>query len=131
MLCPSPRFGKQQTSLRCVVAGIASERRDSHTELLTARAQFQALEAGGDVEADLALHAERLQRDRIVGAADQHIAAEADTDRGAALRTGVGAGEVARSEPVYRREHTPGECRFLGDAEVEADLANGRDVTVV
>ena len=36
---------------------------------LAARAKFQALEAGGDVEADLTLHAERLERDRIVGAA--------------------------------------------------------------
>src|SRR6478735_9690300 len=37
--------------------------------LLASRPEFQALESGGDVDADLALQAERLQRDRIVGAA--------------------------------------------------------------
>ena len=60
-----------------------------------ARAKFQALQPGRDVEADLALHAERLQRDRIVGAADQHVAADADANRRAALRAGVIAGEIA------------------------------------
>src|SRR5882724_3157266 len=39
---------------------------------LPARPQFQALKPGGDVEADLALNAERLQRDRIVGTANQN-----------------------------------------------------------
>jgi hypothetical protein len=33
---------------------------------LAARTQFQAFKTGGDGDADLALHAERLQRDGIV-----------------------------------------------------------------
>src|SRR6476646_566197 len=92
-------------------------------------AKFQALQAGRDVEADLALHAERLERDRIVGAADQHVAAETDTARGAALRTGVVAGEVARAEPVHRREHAPRQSRLLCDADIQTDLADRRNVT--
>src|ERR1041385_8185409 len=84
---------------------------------LTARTQFQALESGGDGNADLALHAERLQRDRIVGAADQYVAADADAERRAALRAGVVAGQIAQPQSVHRREHAPGQRRFLGDAE--------------
>src|SRR4051812_1562938 len=107
------------------------EERFGWRRVSTSRAEFQALEAGGDVEADLALHAERLERDRIVGAADQHVAAETDTDRGAALRTGVVAGEVARAEPVHRREHAPRQSRLLCDADIQTDLADRRNVTVV
>src|SRR4051794_880630 len=50
-----------------------------------ARPQFQALEPRGNADADLALHAERLQCDRIIGAADQHVAADADAKRRTAL----------------------------------------------
>ena len=52
--------------------------------LLTSRPEFQALKSGCDVDADLALQAERLQRDGIVGAADQRVAAGADAERGRA-----------------------------------------------
>src|SRR3954469_10681865 len=83
---------------------------------LPARPEFQAFQSGSNADADLALHAERLQRDRIGGAADQHIAADADAERGAALRADIIAGEVARTEPCYRREHTPRQCGFRGDA---------------
>ena len=95
------------------------------------RPKFQAFQPGGDAEADLALQAERLQRDRIVGAADQHVAADADADRRAALRAGVIAGEIAGPEPRHRRVHAPGQRRFLGDAEIDADLADGRDIAVL
>src|SRR5262245_1217547 len=98
---------------------------------LTARTQFQALKARGDGDADLALHAQRLQRDRIVGAADQHIAADADAERRTALGAGIIAGEIAGPEPVHRREYAPGQRRFLGDAEVDAHFADGGDIEVV
>src|SRR5438477_365268 len=57
---------------------------------LPARPQFQAFKPSGHVQADLALNAQRLQRDRIVRTADQHITAQADPDRCAALRAGGG-----------------------------------------
>src|SRR3954452_4431973 len=98
MLCPSARFGKRQTSLRCVVAERAggaarpTQFQIVNGRILTTGPEFQALEAGRDVEADLALQAERLERDRIVGAADQHVAADTDAERRAALRARVIAG---------------------------------------
>src|SRR5688572_25849258 len=52
---------------------------------LPPRPQFQAFQSGSNADADLALHAQGLQRDRIGGAADQHVAADADAERGAAL----------------------------------------------
>src|SRR5437899_10164889 len=70
---------RMQCSVRCAALPPAKG-------ALTTGAQFQALQPGGNGDADLALHAERLQRERIVGAADQHIAADAGADRGAALR---------------------------------------------
>src|ERR1700752_5367066 len=97
---------------------------------LTARAQFQAFQTRGDGNADLALHAERLQRDRIVGATDQHIAADADADRCATLCASVIAGEIAGPKPGDRGIDAPGKRRLLGDAKVNADLADGRNVTV-
>src|ERR1700738_2497544 len=61
---------------------------------LPSRPKFQAFQPGRNAEADLALQAERLQRDRIVRAADQRVAAGTDADRRTALRAGVIAGEI-------------------------------------
>ena len=58
------------------------------------------------------------------------VAADADAERRAALRAGIIAGEIAGPEPRHRRIHAPGQRRFLGDAEIETDLADGRDVAV-
>jgi len=76
-------------------------------EKLPTRPQFQACQPGRDVDADLALHAERLQRDGIVGAADQNVAADTDTERGAALGTGISDGEIARRQLRDGCENTP------------------------
>src|SRR5215470_4289030 len=98
---------------------------------LTARTQFQALQTRGDGDTNLALHAERLQRDRIVGAADQHITANPDAECRAALGAGIIAGEIAGPEPVHWREHAPGQRGLLRDAEVEAHFTDGGDIEVV
>src|SRR5947207_2392316 len=97
---------------------------------LPSRAKFQALKPGGHAQADLALNAERLQRDRIVRTADQHVAAQADADRRAALRAGVGARQIARPEPRDRRIDAPCQRGLLGDAKIQADLADSRDIAV-
>ncbi|MHC2402946.1 hypothetical protein ACVMGC_007490 [Bradyrhizobium barranii subsp. barranii] len=109
----------------------AGPTRSAHAKLSTTRTEFQTLEAGGDVEADLALHAERLERDRIVGATDQCVATDTDADRGAALRAGIIAREITGAEPIDRREHAPGKRGLLGDADVEAHFADGRDVAIL
>src|SRR6266700_8326790 len=127
------RFGKPEKR-RCGASQRAHQilpRMQRNGEKLPPRSKFQAFQAGRDAEADLALDAERLQRDRIRRAADQHVAADPDADRRAALRAGVIAREIAGPEPRHRRVHAPGQRRFLGDAEIEADLADGRDITVL
>src|ERR1700731_1309867 len=112
--------------------GRIAPRNDSENRLdLPSRPKFQTFQPGGDAQPGLALHAERLQRDRIVRAAYQHVAAEPDADRRAALGAGVIAREIAGAEPRHRRVHAPGERRFLGDTEIEADLADGRDIAVL
>src|SRR4249920_2783402 len=73
MLRPSRDFGKREN--------VAALHRDASRETVLSRAsrsdgklpsrpEFQAFQSGGDAEADLALHAQRLQRDRIRRAAD-------------------------------------------------------------
>src|SRR5579864_3862053 len=57
----------------------------THDCWLPARTQFQAFQTGRDAQADLALQAERLKCDRVVGATDQDVAAGADADGRAAL----------------------------------------------
>src|SRR5882724_894467 len=135
MLRPSRCFGKRETWLRCIVTDFTSRPPvaggETAEQKSTSRPQFQAFQSGSDADADLALHAQRLQRDRIVGSANQHIAADTDAERRTTLCAGVGAGEVARPEPRHRREHAPGQRGFLGDAEIETDLADGGDVAIV
>src|SRR5438067_3889840 len=121
MLRLSRDFGKREMLLRCIVADGAiaccrSGKRQGSNSLcagnemillamtqskrdrLSPRPQFQALQPGRDADADLALHAERLQRDRVVRAADQRVAADADAEGRAALRADVITRKIARPQ---------------------------------
>src|ERR1700742_45734 len=107
MLFLPQRFGKEEN--RCGASTIESFRRPAgggggpaNWLKLSSGTQFQTFESGGDAQPNLALQAERLQRDRVVGATDQHVATGADADRRTALRAGVIAGDIARSEPPRR-----------------------------
>src|ERR1700724_573194 len=40
------------------------------------------------------------------------------------------AGEIAGPKPSRWREDAPGERRFLGDAEIDTDLADGCDIAI-
>src|SRR5262245_4497510 len=71
------------------------------------RAQLQSGDAGGDVEALLRLHAERLEDDVLVGAADERVGADAETHGGLGADAAVGAVERARWQAGGRREHGP------------------------
>src|ERR1700733_8553221 len=99
--------------------------------LSAARPKFQAFQPGCDAEADLALHTQRLQRDRVVGTADQRVTADPDANRSTTLCAGVIAGEIAGPEPGDRGVDAPRQRRFLGDADIDADLADGRNVTIL
>jgi hypothetical protein len=59
------------------------------------RLQFEAGDAGGDVQPGLALHAERLQRVGIGRTAHQEVAAAADADRCIGADAAIAAGEFA------------------------------------
>jgi hypothetical protein len=62
--------------------------------------------AGRDIEAGVPLDAERLQRNRSIGAADQHIGTGADPDRSAS----GGADVIPRQSPrceIGARANTP------------------------
>src|ERR1700759_3662649 len=97
-------------------------RRWQRSAALSSRPQLQAFQSGRDTEADLTLHADRLQRDRIVRAAEQHVTADPDAERRTAVRAGVVARKIARAKPRCRRIHRPSQRRLLGDAEVDTDL---------
>ena len=58
-------------------------------------AQTQFSDPHGEIESDRAVHRDRLQRDRAVGAADQNIGAEAGGDCHLAGRAEIVAGEKA------------------------------------
>src|SRR3954451_14106906 len=92
------------------------------------RLQFEAGDAGGDVQAGLALHAERLQRVGVGGTADKEIAAAADADRCVGADAAIAAGEFAATEPGVRCIDGPGQLGLRGDAEVETDALHLCDV---
>src|SRR5579871_259545 len=97
----------------------------------TSGTQFQLFEAGRDIQADLSLHAQRLQRDGVVGTAVEPVGADPDTCRRTALRAAVTAGEVTGPKPSDRSEHPPCQRGLFGDAEIDTDLLDARNVEVV
>jgi len=90
--------------------------------------QLDAGDAGRDVQPGLALHADRLQRVSIRGAADQEIAAAADADRCIGADATIGARKFTISEAVVRCIDGPGELGLRGDTEIEANPAHGGDI---
>ena len=97
----------------------------------TVRRASSCGDAGGDVEADLALDAERLEGEGAVGAADQDVGAEAETDRGFRRDAAVGAGERADREALDARRSTAQTITVrAGDADVEAELADAAGVVL-
>src|SRR5689334_21896821 len=82
--------------------------------------QAESGNAGGDIEAFLALDAEGLQRDRLLEAPDQHIGAEADADRGFRRRPAIAALECAAVR-LAAGEHRPGHIALAGEAYIDAE----------
>ena len=92
------------------------------------RRQFEVGNSRRDIEPGLALHANRLQRVGIRRTADQKIAAEADAHGRIGADPAVITGEIAAPNPIGRRVHRPGKAGQLGDAKIQAETMNGRDV---
>src|SRR5438105_2816733 len=83
-------------------------------------AQAHRCDPGCDVETAVAFEADRLQRNRAVGAADQHIGAGADPDRSASARADIIARQHSRREATARREDTPNQHAALRIADIDA-----------
>jgi len=85
--------------------------------------QTEAGYARRDIEALLALDAERLQRNRLLEAADKHIGAKAHTDRGFGRSSAIGTSK--RAWPgLAAGEDRPGHIALTGEADVDAKTAD-------
>ena len=69
--------------------------------------QFKRGNAGGDVEAGLPGDRQGLQRDGAVGAANQHVGAEADRDSRLRRRAGINAGERTQGRSRWSAHKPP------------------------
>src|SRR5215831_19721240 len=86
---------------------------------------MQLRHAEGQIEPDRGGHRDRLQRDRVVGTADENVGAEAGGDRHLAARAEIIAGEKGGAggrEAV--REHRPYHHAAGGGADIEPELAD-------
>src|SRR5689334_10407603 len=89
------------------------------------RVHLHRRDAAGDAEADLALPADRLKRDGVVGTAPQHVGADPDADRRVGRRADIGAAESVRAWTIRRKDRPrDGGCRV--EADVDTDAANLR-----
>src|SRR4051794_35366723 len=79
----------------------AFSRRES-AGFLPSGPKFQAFQTSSDIEADLALQTEWLQRNRIRRTTHQQVSAGANTDGRAALRAGIVARKIAWPKPRDR-----------------------------
>src|SRR6267154_95222 len=96
--------------------------------IATERLQFEASDAGGDIEPGLSLHTDRLQSVSIRRTADQEVAAAADADGRVGADAAIVPGQFAASKPAVRRAHRPGESGLFGEAELDANPAHGCEV---
>jgi hypothetical protein len=90
-----------------------------------AGAQMQFRHAEGQIEPDRGRHRDRLQRDRVVGTADENVGTEASGDRHLAARAEIIAGEKGGAggrDAV--REHRPYHHAAAGGADIEPELAD-------
>src|SRR5260370_21655255 len=81
-------------------------------------AQADRSDPSCDIETGVPLETDRLQRNRAVGAADQHIGAGADPNRGASARTDIIARQRSRGGAAARREPAPNQHAPLRIAHV-------------
>src|SRR5260370_38467669 len=85
-------------------------------------AQADRSDAGCDIETGVPLETDRLQRNRAVGAADEHIGAGADPNRGASARTNIIARRRSRGMTATRREDTQNQNGDLRIPAVATEL---------
>src|SRR3984893_18022898 len=87
-------------------------------------AQTDRSDAGSDVQPSIAFEADRLQRDRAVGAANQHIGSGPHPHGGAAGGADIIAVERTGPRIGGRREHRPHQNAALRIADIDAKLVD-------
>src|SRR6516225_6861324 len=92
--------------------------------------QGQRRNAGGDIETGIAFDAERLQRDRLVGAADQHIRADSDDRRRARGDAAKGSGERAGCRRGGWCKYRPNQHTASRKADIDAKLVDRPDIVL-
>lgn len=92
------------------------------------RTQIDIDHASRGAEAGLALQAQRLQRDRIAGTADQQVRTDPDADRRVRSDSAEMASQRAAAQPAARRMDYPCEAGLLSDAKIKAKALDARDV---
>ena len=90
-------------------------------------AHLHGRNAADHAQPDLALPADRLQRNRPVGTAPKDVGAETNANRGISGRADVRAAQTAGARRV-RRKHRPHQVGRLVEPEVDAEAANLRVV---
>ena len=88
--------------------------------------EFEAYDAdaGGDVEAGIALDAQGLQRDRLVEAADQDIGPKTDAEGRARGGPGIVARQGTGTHVGTGRHHAPDQDGRVGKADIEAEASD-------
>jgi hypothetical protein len=86
--------------------------------------------AGRNIEARTAFDAHGLQGDRLVEAAEQHMCANARTNRRAGCGAGIVALEGARPDVRRRRHNVPDDHGAVGVTDIDTELRNAAGVAV-
>ncbi len=89
--------------------------------------EAEIADAQRQIDAGLRLDRKRLQRKRVVRAADKGVGAHADARRYGAARASVVAGERAAAGPRVG-EDAPDEAPGAGDADIKAEAPHRADV---
>jgi len=87
-------------------------------------------DSGGRVETSLRTDRNRLQRDRTLQAADQHIGAESAADRRFSGRATIPPGKDATTA-CRRSVYCPGNRSALGEADIEPDARDATRIGLV
>src|SRR5665213_2286063 len=93
--------------------------------------QGHRADTGRDVQACIALDGKRLQRDRTVEAAEQHMRADAYANSGAGRRTGIITLKGAVARAGSGGEHGPHDDSARGIADIDTELGDRSDIMLI
>src|SRR5579871_61351 len=113
---------------RCVFTSAVTTMMNAAVIAEANRLELDSGNAGGDIQAGLSLHADRLQRVGVARTADQEVTAAADADRRIGADPAVIASKLAIAEARRRRADRPGKLRLRGNTEIEANAPHGRNI---